>query len=280
MNGRLTLAGYELGGLRFQQGHPVPLRLHWLAPAEPVPNVELRLQLRHRSKLSLIGGQVTSIVTHTLPLSPGYPVTDWPSGRLVSLPTALDIPIEAIPGDADLTLAVLGPDGVPWAVDGDPRLTLTKLTIEERSMLRRLPKDLTAVQVDFDGGGDQIALRGYRIDGDPVPGGHLDLTYAWSALTQPNRIYSVFNHLLTADGTKIAQVDGWPQSGKVLTTQWRPSEYIRDTHKLELPIDAPPGPYLLAVGLYDAASGDRLNASYAAQDLPNDQWLATIAGSR
>ena len=278
VTGKLTLAGYELGGLRFQQGHPVPLRLHWLSPAEPVPDLELRLQLRHRSQFGLVGGRETSLATEALSLSPGYPVAEWPAGRLVSLPTAFSIPIDATPGDADLTLAVLGPDGDPWVVAGDQRMTLGTLTIEERPLLRRLSNDLTAVQVDFDGMGDRIGLRGYRIGGEPVPGGHLDLTYAWSAPNQPNRIYAVFNHLLTAGGEKITQTDGWPQNGVVLTTQWRPGEYIRDTHKLDIPVDAAPGPYLLAVGLYDAASGERLGASYDGQALPNDQWLATIDG--
>jgi hypothetical protein len=279
MDNSLMLVGYDLGGLRFQQGQPVPMRLHWLTPAKPILNVHLRLQLQQRLRFGLLGSPATAIATQTLSLSPGYPVADWTSGRQVSLPTALIVPVEAPPGDADLTLAILGPDGSHWDVDGDQRLTLSRLTIEERPMLRRLPSDLTAIQVDY-GREDQISLRGYRIDGDPVPGDHLDLTYAWSTLTQPSRIYSVFNHLLTMEGAKITQVDGWPQGGKVLTNQWRPNEYIRDTHKLDIPSDAPPGPYLLAVGLYDAANGDRLNASYAGQDLPNDQWLVTIAGSK
>jgi hypothetical protein len=275
----LTLVAYDLGGLRFQQGQPVPLRLHWLAPAKPISNLDLRLQLQHRSRSGLLGSPATAIATQTLSLSPGYPVADWTSGRQVSLPTALVVPVQAPPGDADLTLAILGPDGSHWDVDGDQRLTLSRLTIEERPMLRRLPNDLTAIQVDY-GREGQISLRGYRIDGDPAPGGRLDLTYAWSALTQPSKVYSVFNHLLTADGEKITQVDGWPQSGTVLTTQWRPNEYIRDTHTLDIPVDAPPGPYLLAVGLYDAANGERLRASYEGQDLPNDQWLATIGSGK
>ncbi len=280
----LTLAGYDLGGLRFTQGNPVPLRLHWLAPTEPMQNLKVRLQLLHRSRRGLVGSQVRSLVTETLSLVPGYPVIEWPSGRLVSLPTVLSIPPDAAPGRADLTLSVVGPDGQPWTIAGDQYLTLGALTIEERPILRRLPASLTTVQVDFadavSGTGDQIGLRGYRVDGQAEPGGRLELTYGWYSSSQPTRIYSVFNHLLTTDGQRIAQADGWPQNGAVLTNQWQPGEYIQDSHTLEIPADAAPGPYHLVVGLYDAASGERLYAFLDGRPLPNNQWQLQIGGEQ
>jgi hypothetical protein len=276
----LTLSGYELGGLEFQQGHPVPLQLHWLAPTESVPGLELVLQLQHRSRVGLFGSRVTTVATETLRLSPGYPVVEWSSGRLISLPAALSIPSDASPGRADLTLAVLDRDGQPWTIAGHQQLTLESLAIEERPRLWRLPNDLTSVQVDFrdavGSSGDRIGLRGYRVDGKARPGGRLTLNYGWYAMSHPSRIYSVFNHLLTPEGQKITQADGWPQGGAVLTSQWQPDEYVRDSHTLEIPDDAPPGPYLLAVGLYDAATGERLQVTQNGQSLPNDQWLLTL----
>lgn len=276
----VTLAGYWLGGSRFQPGYPVPLRLHWLAPLESVPELELRLQLWQQERWSLLGGPRTAVATESMPLIPVYPVTDWPAGRLVSLLTAVPIPVDVPPGRADLTLALLDHDGRPCTVAGSQRLHLGTLTVEARPMLRRLPRGLTAVQVDF---GDQIGLRGYRIDGEARPGGQLELTYAWYALRRPDRQYAVFNHLLTADGQKIAQVDGWPQDPQygqdttvVLTKQWRPGEYVPDSHTLEIPADAPRGPYLLAVGLYDVGTVERLRAFQGGEPLPNDQWLLPV----
>jgi len=275
--GALTLAAYGLAGLRFQQGYPMTVRLHWLAPQEPPPDLELCLQLRHQSRLALSGTGATPIVTQTLSLIPGYPATDWSPGRLVSLPVVIQIPTDAAPGRAELTLTVLGPDGQAWAVEGNQHLTLGTLTVEERAMLRQLPNGLTSVQVDF---GDQIGLRGYRIEGEARPGGQLELNYAWYALRRSDKQYAVFNHLLTPEGQPITHVDGWPQDGVVLTKQWRPGEYIPDSHTLEIPADAPPGPYLLAVGLYDAVSEERLQAVYEGQPLPNDQWLHVIEGAQ
>jgi len=276
--GGLTLAGYEMGGQEFQQGNHVPLWLHWLAPTDPVPDIELRMRLQHHSRLGLFGSQTSTLVTRTLPLAPGYPASHWSAGRLVSLPTALSIPPDAASGHADLTLEILGPDGQPWRVDGDQHLILGELTIEERPFLRRLPRDLTAVTVDFVAvsTGDEIGLRGYRIDGELQPGGRLDLNYAWYALSQPGRVYSVFNHLFAADGQRVAQIDGWPQNGLVLTKQWRQGEYIRDSHTLEIPADVPPGPYQLVIGLYDAATGERMHLSRGGQPLLEDQWVVPL----
>ena len=288
-SGALTLSAYGLGGIRFQQGYPVPLRLHWVTPAGPLPELTLRLQLWHRQRFSLLGSQATVIATKTLSLAPDYPAAQWSPGRLVSLPTALSIPANAPVGRADLTLTVLGPEGTPWTISnatgsGDERLTLGTLTVEERPVRRQMPAGLQPIQVDFGAGdADVISLRGYAVDGDARPGGQLTLHYAWYALRHPETQYAVFNHLLTADGQFISQVDGWPQDPKygrgdvvVLTRQWQPGEYIPDQYTLDIPADAPPGPYLLAVGLYEAATGDRLRAMQDGQPLANDQWLLPI----
>jgi hypothetical protein len=277
---RIKLLGYELGGLQFQQGNPIPLRLHWLAPAGAVSDVELRLGLQRRSRLGPFAGTATPMVSDTLPLAPDYPLRTWSPGRVVSVPTALGVASDVPPGQAELTLSVHGSDGRPWTGDGGTSVVLGRVTIEERPFLRQPPSDVNAVEVDFaDGTGqtrDKIGLRGYQIAGTVRPGGRLEVTYAWQALSRPERIYSVFSHLLTADGQKITQADAWPQGGVVLTTQWRPGEYIVDKHTIDIPEDAPPGPYLLAVGLYDAAGGDRLKASASGEPVANDQWLLAV----
>ena len=186
------------------------------------------------------------------------------------------LPPDAPTGPAQVTLAVSEPGGAPWTTPaGDPALPLFDLTIESRPVLRRLPAGLTPVQVDM---GAEVGLRGYRVEGAPQPGGQLRLTYAWYAHTRPTAIYAVFNHLLTADGVPIAQADGWPQQGRMLTLQWQPGEFIADHYTLEIPADAPPPPYLLYTGLYDAATHDRLPAFQDGQRLPNDMIPIPLPG--
>jgi hypothetical protein len=66
---------------------------------------------------------------------------------------------------------------------------------------------------------------------------------------------TAFVHLLNADGEIVAQRDHIPADGTRPTTGWLPGEIVADSYRLPLP---PGGPYTLAVGLYDAASGMRI----------------------
>ena len=147
----------------------------------------------------------------------------------------------------------MGPDGRVWQTpEGETVTRLFDIDVEKRPALRELPAGLDPVDVDF---GEAVALRGYRVQGDARPGGRLRITYAWYAKERPTQVFSVFNHVTGPDGTIIAQADGWPLDGQIPTTQWQPGEYLQDTHTVEIPSDARPGPYSLYVGLYDAATG-------------------------
>lgn len=292
----LTLAGYEPGGLRFQQGYPLPLKLHWLVPREAEPGAQIRLQVVHRSWLP--GSQRTPIVTRTLALPPyvlsaaPVPVYTYtlrvalplvcrnysgePNLRLLTTPAVLQLPPDAATGPAQVVLEVLGPDGTPWLTpSGDSAFPLFNITIDPRPVLRRLPGGMTRVEADF---GEEVGLRGYRVEGDPRPGGEVRVAYVWYARTRPTAIYAVFNHLLAADNTLVAQVDGWPQGGRMLTTQWQPGEYVEDRYTLTIPADAPPGPYTLYVGLYNAANNERQPAFLDGERLPDDRLAIVVGG--
>jgi len=275
-SGGLKLVGYEAGGREFPQAYPIPLTLHWLAPERTLPELRLRLQIARPPRLPLPWLQAAPIVTRNLSLAPTYPAPAWPAGRLVTLPIAVMLPPDAPPGPAQIILQVLGPEGHPWTTaEGDPFRVLFEITIEQRPVLRQLPGGLTPIQADF---GAEIGLRGYRVEGDIRPGGRLHITYAWYARTRPKIIYAIFNHLRAADGSLAAQVDGWPQGGRMLTTQWRPGEYVEDEYTLEIPPDAPAGPYTLSVGVYNAANDERSSAFWDGQRLPGDQLPIPLPG--
>jgi hypothetical protein len=270
----VTLIDYEQGGEYFRQRYPLPMVLHWRSPSQPLPELSIRVALVHQPWLPFLEGPV--IVSQTLSLAPTYPTTEWPLGRQVSVPIALILPSDAATGRAQVTLAVRGPDGAPWSTaEGQPALDLFDVRVEGREVLRCLPRGLSRTHVEF---GDTVALRGYRVEGEAEPGGELRLTYAWYARAQPPEIYAVFNHLLAADGTQVAQADGWPQEGRQLSTQWQPGDYIEDHHTIEIPADAPPGPYTLCVGLYEALTGDRLPATRDGQQLPHDRVPIPLPG--
>jgi hypothetical protein len=287
----VDVVGVEPGGTRFQQGHPVSYAIHWVAEGPPLPGVVPQLSVVHDPRapwareslvlsatlsspwsyaaesstrgedvVSSPGGSAVEmpVLSHRvmLPLVlSGSEYTPLVHGRLVTAPGAFVLSPDAKEGRARVELSVLGPDGQEWQTpEGETVTRLFDIDVEKRPTLRELPAGLDPVDVDF---GEAVAMRGYRVQGDARPGGRLRITYAWYAKERPTQIFSVFNHVTGPDGTIIAQADGWPLNGRVLTTQWQPKEYLRDTYTIDIPTDAPAGPYRLYVGLYDAATGDR-----------------------
>jgi hypothetical protein len=272
----LVLAGHEPGGVRFQPGHSVPLTLHWLSPSTPLPELQLRLRVMLQPPLPLPFLDATPVLTRTIDLAPAYPAPAWGLERLVTLPAALTLPPDAPPGRAEVTLEVGAPDEIPWTTsEGSVTTSLFPIVIEERPVSRQLPAGLTPIEASF---GEEVELRGYRVEGDPRPGGQLELTYGWYVKEQPTAIYAVFNHLKTAGGSIVAQADGWPQQGRLLTIQWRAGEYIEDSYTLDIPPDAPPGPYALYVGMYNAANNERQAAFQDGQSLPEGQLRISLPG--
>jgi len=66
--------------------------------------------------------------------------------------------------------------------------------------------------------------------------------------------YTVFVHLLGPTGDVLVQHNGEPAGGTRPTSGWVPGEYVTDSHDMPLPLELPPGDYVIEVGMYDAAA--------------------------
>ena len=108
--------------------------------------------------------------------------------------------------------------------------------------------------------GDRIRLEGYSInDSSFAAGDILQLTLFWNPQSLIANRYKIFVHVIgDPDSPPVAQHDGEPVGGLVLTTMWKPDEIVRDNHGVFLPLDLPRGDYKLEVGLYDVNSSERL----------------------
>ena len=125
--------------------------------------------------------------------------------------------------------------------------------------------------------GDRIRLVGYLLERESgiqsrglceppqfpdsvtlQPGERLYLTLFWHPLSQIAEDYTVFSHLYSEDGRLWGQKDGQPVGGSYPTGRWQMGETIVDRYEIRLDPEAPAGEYLLAVGMYDLASGERL----------------------
>lgn len=107
--------------------------------------------------------------------------------------------------------------------------------------------------------GDGIALLGYDVQPATLqPGKVLYLQLHWQVNAAPTHDWTVFTHLLTADGaTQVAGRDSRPGNGSLPTLRWQPGWRILDEYQIALPINLKSGMYPLEIGLY-AADNQRL----------------------
>jgi len=108
-------------------------------------------------------------------------------------------------------------------------------------------------QFNFD---NKMELRGYAAE---RTGDTLNVTLFWRASAAMGYDYTVFVHLLDANGNVVAQHDGQPTwQLPIPTSTWQPGETLRDRHPILLPADLPPGEYRLRVGVYFWQTLERL----------------------
>ncbi len=127
--------------------------------------------------------------------------------------------------------------------------------------------------------GDHIRLVGYDLHNpEPLPGEPVAFTFYWNAPTRPPENYSLFLHLVAADGTSpFAQVDGNPAVPERLTHTWDRADetLISPRFTLTLPPDLAPGDYRVLLGLYNFETGARLPLQDAQGAPQGDAWEVT-----
>jgi hypothetical protein len=105
--------------------------------------------------------------------------------------------------------------------------------------------------------GDQVALSAYRLD-HFVSGGLAHVVMWWRTLRRPDQDYSVFVHLLDAQGEMIKQSDKLPLSDFYPMRAWPLNTEQRDDYPIYIRPQANLEGAWLAIGLYDRQTGDRL----------------------
>ena len=113
-----------------------------------------------------------------------------------------------------------------------------------------IPESATTSQTSL---GEGITLAAFDLE----VADHLNLTLYWQTAVRPDVPYTVFLHLVDANGSIVAQQDVMPQAGTLPTTCWQPRTVIADEHTLDIST-LPEGSYTLQAGLYDQGTGVRL----------------------
>jgi hypothetical protein len=120
--------------------------------------------------------------------------------------------------------------------------------------------------------GDELQLGAVQVDaGVDV----IDVTLNWRVLRRTDRDLAVFLHLYAPDGRLAAQADGYSLLGLSPFWLWPAGHTLQDRRTLIWPVDAAAGTYRVGVGVYDRASGARLEAiAPDGSRLPDDVIIA------
>jgi hypothetical protein len=101
--------------------------------------------------------------------------------------------------------------------------------------------------------GGQLRLLGHGTEpGELRPGGALTLTLGWQAVGPISADYSVVAALKDENGKVVEQNQRGLGGGGEGTAAWETGRWVFRTSTLDLGRSAQPGPYTLAVGLYDS----------------------------
>ena len=252
----LKLLGYDFATQVYQPGDGLALSLYYQATSPPKKDYLLRLQLVDRAG-AILAESLSS------PGGEAYPTSQWGEGVMIKSQHGLTIPPDAPGGRLKLRVSLVEPEGEPlpvrrhpWTLWARKHLDLTAVRVSERERSYQLPAIERAMRADL---GDQVKFHGYSLGSAQVePGGLFHLTLYWRARQRMTVSFTVFTHLLGKDGSIWGQIDNIPVKGTYPTTGWVEGEVITDEYEIAIKSDAPPGDYQIEVGMYDAATGQRL----------------------
>jgi len=188
------------------------------------------------------------------------PSSKWAPGMYLRNPLQFEIPAGLLPIRYNLNVGV-------YHTDTGERLSLaggdTVYKVGEIWGIEPLP-NLPA---------ESIAQFGQHIELRQAQQKDNTISLIWQTTTSIEQNYSIFVHLLDAEGTLIEQVDGVPYQGLYPLPNWLPNHPILDTRTLP----QLEGIRQIVIGIYDPATGQRLPAvDEIGQPLPNDSYHIAI----
>jgi hypothetical protein len=261
-DGQVELLGYGLSADEVRSGDTLGLTLFWRALRLMERDYGLLLELRDEAGRTWIEAR--------LPLpNESYPTSRWRPDEI--LRPSYDLLIEAtVPtGRYRLLVNLLDNDGRRLIEEG---FAIAELGIEGREHLFTVPEVHFPMWADI---AHRVAFLGYDLDRTVIePGSVLHLTLYWQALATMDTSYTVFTHLLDAEGHVRGQKDSIPCNGVCPTTSWLKGEVIIVEYEIAVDPNAPVGEYQIEAGMYDSKSVSRLPAfDEVGNRLPDDRIL-------
>ncbi len=256
-NQEFELAAYRVEQARVIAGGPVRVTLYWraLRPISADYNLALNVHGRAMENVSKLD---------TWPGGGVLPTANWLAGSIyadsyvlrvapdATAPSRLRLDVSFWVDALDNRLSIAASDGSAL-----PSMLLDLAALDEH-----LPHAYSVSQPagsSFDGGMQLVGTDGIR-----VANNSLSVIIYWLASTQQSTDYTLFLHVIDANGKLVAQADGLALQGDWPTSAWQPGHTLRDERSVPLPGSTPAGAYKLLAGWYDPVSGVRLGAADAA----------------
>jgi hypothetical protein len=269
--GPLNLAGVNLDRAEAAPGDPMLVTFFWTLDT-PALHPQRGASVGYSSssdgkelpdlgaRLALVDEKGTEAMLWELPpVRDDWPTTLWERGDLWRGQHLLRLPASLESGDYTWRL------GLERGVSGET-VNLGQLRINAPERLWQAPPLQLPLDVEL---GQQATLLGANLEPASVQSSDsLTVTLVWQGRAEMSASLRVFLHLLKPDGSLLTQSDGEPANWTRPTTGWAPGEVILDQRVLQIPADAPPGPYTLLTGLYDPTTGNRLPLPNGATAIP------------
>jgi 4-amino-4-deoxy-L-arabinose transferase-like glycosyltransferase len=252
----VEVTGYDVFG-EAQPGSPVQVALHWhFAGTQPGTGAGYRVDV------ALVDDQGTqwSMVQQPLEYRPQEWDTDSQAVSWYQLVLPAEAPKAAYHVAVRMADRATGAELSPWA-EMDPSYRAENAPAE--------------VLATF---GETLRVLDARTQIESVPGGEQVLADLVLAATAPQPwSYTLFLHVLDANGQKVGQRDTATGNGLYPCDAWQPGQAIRDVYRIPIEVTGAQTPYRLALGFYDWRTGERLPAAdQTGNSLPDDQLLLGV----
>lgn len=247
----LTLVGFEtLPGQTVRSGEQVGASLIWQAGETPLP-LDLEMSLSAKAG----EGEQEWLLSEPVGLAGGngYPTSRWRPGEYVRGWLTARIPPSFEPGlyKLRLRLSSAGNPGAELLI-----LPVGDFKVEGWTRIFDSPHPQIKIDADFSGYATLVGVDAPLAQ--ISPGDSLAARLYWRAEAEFAENLTAFVHLIGPDGLLYGQVDQIPGGGAFPTSGWLPGEYITDDYTIGLAPDAPPGDYLIEIGMYNPHTGQRL----------------------
>jgi len=239
----IRLLGYDLPRREVNPGDQLSVALYWQAVEDVSRNYVLAVQLANEQ------GEVWA-EEFDAPAYGSYPTIEWTEGEVLKDWHDVPLPTDMPQGEYEAFVRIL---------EGEHLLgeaALGQFQVHGRPRVFSIPDIQDPMEATL---GEGVLFLGYDLSSNELkPGETVQLTLYWQAIEEMETSYTVFTHFLDTEDRIWGQMDSIPQRGEAPTTSWVTGEVITDPYEIIVDPEAPPGTYVVEIGMYDTQTGRRL----------------------